>query len=209
MSEKPPIIGEGNGLSPALLDDLLYHIGTLASVYHKPPETFIAGKKYGADNVHKTSGTQHNEEEDDATAPPAKIKEAIKNNDIDNLLDLDWDEPAVQENSLMSSDMNNSLGDLMSLDSQQQPQQQQQQSMSNGGGLNDIMKLYNQPLPTSTPMTFTSSAPIQPQSPQQPNNSNMSDLFDLSSIGTPTQPTQSTNNNNNNSNKSDPFAGLF
>ncbi|CAO3647152.1 unnamed protein product [Cunninghamella blakesleeana] len=214
LSEKPPIIGEGNGLSPALLDDLLYHIGTLASVYHKPPETFIAGKKYGADNVHKASGTQHNEEEDDATAPPAKIKEAIKNNDIDNLLDLDWDEPAVQENSLMSNDMNNSLGDLMSLDSQQ-PQQQQQHPMSNGGGLNDIMKLYNQTSPSSTTMTFTTSAPIQPQSPQQPSSSNMNDLFDLSSISTPSQSTQTTNNNNNNNNnnnsnnKSDPFAGLF
>jgi hypothetical protein len=51
LSDKPPVAGEGSGLSPALLDDLLYHIGTLASVYHKPPETFIAGKKYGADNV--------------------------------------------------------------------------------------------------------------------------------------------------------------
>ncbi|KAI9308729.1 adaptin N terminal region-domain-containing protein [Cunninghamella echinulata] len=208
LTEKPPIVGEGNGLSPALLDDLLYHIGTLASVYHKPPETFIAGKKYGADNVHKTSGAQHNEEEDDATAPPAKIKEAIKNNDIDNLLDLDWDEP--QENSLMSSDMNQSLGDLMSLDTQSQQQQQQsQRPMSNGGGLNDIMKLYNQSSQPSTPMSFTSSAPIQPQSPQQSNNSNSNDLFDLTSLSTTqsTQPTQTTNDNNNT--KSDPFAGLF
>ncbi|CAO3622010.1 unnamed protein product [Cunninghamella echinulata] len=210
LTEKPPIVGEGNGLSPALLDDLLYHIGTLASVYHKPPETFIAGKKYGADNVHKTSGAQHNEEEDDATAPPAKIKEAIKNNDIDNLLDLDWDEP--QENSLMSNDMNQSLGDLMSLDTQsQQPQQQQsQRPMSNGGGLNDIMKLYNQSSQPSTPMSFTSSSPIQPQSPQQSNNSNSNDLFDLTSLSTTTQstqPAQTTNDSNNT--KSDPFAGLF
>lgn len=53
MSEKPPIAGENEGISPALLETLLYDIGTLASVYHKPAETFIAGKKFGADNVSK------------------------------------------------------------------------------------------------------------------------------------------------------------
>lgn len=54
MSEKPPIAGENDGLSPALLDTLICDIGTLASVYHKPAETFVAGKKFGADNVNKT-----------------------------------------------------------------------------------------------------------------------------------------------------------
>lgn len=54
LSEKPPIAGENAGLSPGLLDELMYQIGTLASVYHKPPETFIAGRKYGADSVSKT-----------------------------------------------------------------------------------------------------------------------------------------------------------
>lgn len=54
MSEKPPIAGENDGLSPALLETLIYDIGTLASVYHKPAETFVAGKKFGADNVNKT-----------------------------------------------------------------------------------------------------------------------------------------------------------
>jgi hypothetical protein len=53
LSEKPPIAGENDGISPALLETLLYDIGTLASVYHKPAETFIAGKKFGADNVNK------------------------------------------------------------------------------------------------------------------------------------------------------------
>lgn len=53
LSEKPPIAGENEGISPALLETLLYDIGTLASVYHKPAETFIAGKKFGADNVSK------------------------------------------------------------------------------------------------------------------------------------------------------------
>jgi hypothetical protein len=53
LSEKPPIAGQTDGVSSALLETLLYEIGTLASVYHKPAETFIAGKKFGADNVNK------------------------------------------------------------------------------------------------------------------------------------------------------------
>lgn len=54
LSEKPPIAGEVDAISTALLDSLLYDIGSLASVYHKPAETFIAGKKFGADNVNKS-----------------------------------------------------------------------------------------------------------------------------------------------------------
>lgn len=31
-------------LEPSLLDELLCHISTLASVYHKPPSAFVEGK---------------------------------------------------------------------------------------------------------------------------------------------------------------------
>ncbi|KAI8342290.1 adaptin N terminal region-domain-containing protein [Chlamydoabsidia padenii] len=212
LSDKPPVAGEGAGLSPALLDDLLYHIGTLASVYHKPPETFIAGKKYGADNVTR-SVNEHANDEDDATAPPPKIQEALKNNDIDNLLDLDWDEPAATGSSLMGNDMGGSMGDLMSLDTQSTQQQQRQATSSNS--MDDIMKLYsnnNQPSPTmlvSSPITSTFMQPTQQQqqqqqSPQQP-SSTMNDLFDLSSMSEPQQQPATKNTNT----KADPFAGLF
>ncbi|SAM07572.1 hypothetical protein [Absidia glauca] len=211
LSDKPPVAGEGSGLSPALLDDLLYHIGTLASVYHKPPETFIAGKKYGADNVTR-SVNEHGNDEEDATAPPPKIQEALKNNDIDNLLDLDWDEPAATGSSLMA---NNDMGDLMSLDGQQQ----QPTTATNQGGssMDDIMKLYNNQSSSMSPQTMMaspvntsfmqpSSSPVQQQQQQQQQpSSTMNDLFDLSSMSEPQQP--STNNNSNT--KADPFAGLF
>ncbi|KAI8099337.1 adaptin N terminal region-domain-containing protein [Halteromyces radiatus] len=207
LSDKPPVVGEGSGLSPALLDDLLYHIGTLASVYHKPPETFIAGKKYGADNVNRTV-SEHANDEDDATAPPPKIQEALKNNDIDNLLDLDWDEPAATGTSLMA---NNDMGDLMSLDGQGS-QQQQQPTSSNS--MDDIMKLYNQSSNTAQPTLMTSpvssNAFMQPSpSPQQPTSSPMQDLFDFSSMPQPQQQQQQQQQQQSSSTKSDPFAGLF
>jgi hypothetical protein len=42
-------------LPPLLLDQLLNEISTLASVYHKPPETFVGQGKFGADAVQKAA----------------------------------------------------------------------------------------------------------------------------------------------------------
>eukprot|EP00127_Corallochytrium_limacisporum_P002893 Clim_evm72s142 gene=Clim_evmTU72s142 len=44
LAEKPLISDEGDSLEPNLLDELIGHIGSLASVYHKPPHTFIGGR---------------------------------------------------------------------------------------------------------------------------------------------------------------------
>ena len=41
LAEKPLISEETDLLEPTLLDELICHIGTLASVYHKPPSSFI------------------------------------------------------------------------------------------------------------------------------------------------------------------------
>lgn len=41
LAEKPLISEETDLLEPTLLDELICHIGTLASVYHKPPATFL------------------------------------------------------------------------------------------------------------------------------------------------------------------------
>lgn len=35
-----------NTMDPPLLDELLLHISSLSSVYHKPPGAFVAGAKY-------------------------------------------------------------------------------------------------------------------------------------------------------------------
>lgn len=43
MSEKPLISEETDLIEPTLLDELICHIGSLASVYHKPPNAFVEG----------------------------------------------------------------------------------------------------------------------------------------------------------------------
>ena len=44
LSEKPLISDETDLLEPTLLDELICHISSLASVYHKPPNAFVEGK---------------------------------------------------------------------------------------------------------------------------------------------------------------------
>lgn len=44
LAEKPHINDDSYTLDPAVLDDLITHLSTLASVYHKPPSTFITGR---------------------------------------------------------------------------------------------------------------------------------------------------------------------
>jgi AP-1 complex subunit beta-1 len=54
LSEKPPIDTNQQVLSPRLLDELVAELGSLASVYHKPADSFV-GKagKFGADAVQR------------------------------------------------------------------------------------------------------------------------------------------------------------
>jgi len=44
LAEKPLIAEETDLLEPTLLDELVCHISSLASVYHKPPTAFVEGK---------------------------------------------------------------------------------------------------------------------------------------------------------------------
>ena len=43
LAEKPLISEETDLIEPTLLDELICHISSLASVYHKPPTSFVEG----------------------------------------------------------------------------------------------------------------------------------------------------------------------
>uniref|UniRef100_A0A3P9H820 AP complex subunit beta n=1 Tax=Oryzias latipes TaxID=8090 RepID=A0A3P9H820_ORYLA len=45
LAEKPLISEETDLIEPTLLEELICHIGTLASVYHKPPSAFVEGSR--------------------------------------------------------------------------------------------------------------------------------------------------------------------
>ena len=47
LAEKPLISEETDLIEPTLLDELICHISSLASVYHKPPNSFVEGRQGG------------------------------------------------------------------------------------------------------------------------------------------------------------------
>lgn len=55
LSVRPPISLPQTTVPPAILEELVGEISTLASVYHKPAATFIGKGRLGADEMHKKS----------------------------------------------------------------------------------------------------------------------------------------------------------
>ena len=64
LAEKPLISEETDLLEPTLLDELICHIGTLASVYHKPPNAFVEGRYGLKKNLPFRSGMDDDETPD-------------------------------------------------------------------------------------------------------------------------------------------------
>lgn len=54
MTHRPPISLPRTTVPPAILEELLSEIGSLASVYHKPADTFIGKARMGVDAVKKS-----------------------------------------------------------------------------------------------------------------------------------------------------------
>uniref|UniRef100_A0A8C6UM92 AP complex subunit beta n=1 Tax=Neogobius melanostomus TaxID=47308 RepID=A0A8C6UM92_9GOBI len=66
LAEKPLISEETDLIEPTLLEELICHIGTLASVYHKPPSAFVEGSR----------GVQHKRLPGSAEPASAAVPEA-------------------------------------------------------------------------------------------------------------------------------------
>ncbi|KAI6010223.1 adaptin N terminal region-domain-containing protein [Pisolithus marmoratus] len=89
LGHRPPISIPRTTVSPALLEELLGEISSLASVYHKPAETFIGHGRIGADAVQR-KGTKY----DHAFAQKA-FRTVVAGQQAENLLDFD-DVPAQE-----------------------------------------------------------------------------------------------------------------
>ncbi|XP_032673587.1 AP-1 complex subunit beta-1 isoform X2 [Odontomachus brunneus] len=94
LAEKPLISEETDLLEPTLLDELICHISSLASVYHKPPTAFVEGRAAGA---RKSLPARSNSNEDSgqrATQPHTQVipsQESL----IGDLLSMDISGPAI------------------------------------------------------------------------------------------------------------------
>ncbi|XP_043477680.1 AP-1 complex subunit beta-1 isoform X1 [Leptopilina heterotoma] len=93
LAEKPLISEETDLLEPTLLDELICHISSLASVYHKPPTAFVEGRTAGA---RKSLPARSNSNED-AVQRTHSQAQVIPSQDslIGDLLSMDISGPTV------------------------------------------------------------------------------------------------------------------
>ncbi|XP_063980055.1 AP-1 complex subunit beta-1 isoform X1 [Diachasmimorpha longicaudata] len=87
LAEKPLISEETDLLEPTLLDELICHISSLASVYHKPPTAFVEGRSAGA-RKSLPARTNSNEDAQRTSAPQAQVIPA-QDSLIGDLLSMD------------------------------------------------------------------------------------------------------------------------
>jgi AP-1 complex subunit beta-1 len=120
LSEKPPINANQQVLSQRLLDELVSDLGSLASVYHKPKDSFVGKGRFGADAVQRraieyfliSSITNLREQIQNAQENP--IQAQSKSN-IENLLDLEMGaatEETVGSPTVPNKTTSNILDDL-------------------------------------------------------------------------------------------------
>ncbi|CAF0817452.1 unnamed protein product [Didymodactylos carnosus] len=97
LAEKPLISEETDLLEPTLLDELICHIGTLASVYHKPPNAFVEGRHIQKKNLPLRSadasymgsaGGVGDDEENDIMSPKSSQQQTtVITNNVGSLID--------------------------------------------------------------------------------------------------------------------------
>lgn len=138
-------------------------------------------------------------DEEDVSAPPPQIQAAIKNNDIGNLLDLDWDEPAASPTAAESSHSTTAMDDLLSLGANGGGDNSSPAPVAPKNNVDDILQLFNAP---SSPMQHQSPLPQQ----QQANTLLTDDLFGSSSPAVSSAPQQQQQQSTA---SKDPFADLF
>lgn len=104
LAEKPLISEETDLIEPTLLDELICHIASLASVYHKPPNAFVEGRgglrralppKSQSGNLNEQSPTT-----EAAPQPPQPTVIPGADSLIGDLLDIDIGGPSMVQQQM-------------------------------------------------------------------------------------------------------------
>jgi len=91
LAHRPPISLPQTTVSPALLEELLGEISSLASVYHKPSETFVGRGRIGADVMQRKGA----ELADERFSAQKALQTVAAGQQAENLLDFD-DAPSTE-----------------------------------------------------------------------------------------------------------------
>lgn len=108
LADKPLISEETDLLEPTLLDELICHISSLASVYHKPPTAFVEGRTAGIRKSLPARGANDVPSE----APASNEATVIPNQEslIGDLLSMDIGTPAAPVSAIPVSSNVDLLG---------------------------------------------------------------------------------------------------
>lgn len=108
LSQKPTISTTMTSLPPTLLEQLLAELSTLASVYHKPPESFVGKGRFGADEIQAAAIQEQRQNLADnpiaaSVAAANGTGSSAPQNNIENLLDIDFDGAAPASHEQQSA----------------------------------------------------------------------------------------------------------
>jgi len=172
LAEKPLISEETDLLEPTLLDELICHISSLASVYHKPPSAFVEGTRIGetrrvlprvaSGDLEEAAATSAAEAPPAPTAPAATVIPGADSL-IGDLLSLDIGMPA-QPTPAQESVTSGAVLDFL------------------GGGLDSLLDGPHAPSPVPMP---GAAAAVAPSLATIPGTDPMGGLGDLFSLSTP------------------------
>ncbi|XP_018604589.2 AP-1 complex subunit beta-1 isoform X2 [Scleropages formosus] len=176
LAEKPLISEETDLIEPTLLDELICHIGSLASVYHKPPSAFVEGSR-GVQHKRlppRSGSGESTESPEGAHSGGAAIPEAVpavipsQGDLLGDLLNLDLGPPTTGVAPAPTSAMQMGAMDLL------------------GGGLDSLLggDIGGSP---AIGAGFGGTPAVMPASLNAPVGGGLGDLFDLGGgVGTTT-----------------------
>ncbi|WWD22842.1 hypothetical protein CI109_107336 [Kwoniella shandongensis] len=104
LSVRPPISLPQTTVAPAILEELITEVSSLASVYHKPAATFIGKGRLGAEEMQRRTL----DAEEDVSREKA-LQTVVAGNQAENLLDFDADDEPTPTNGGPSSSSSRGL----------------------------------------------------------------------------------------------------
>ncbi|THG95967.1 hypothetical protein EW026_g5777 [Hermanssonia centrifuga] len=183
LAHRPPISLPRTTVSPALLEELLGEVSSLASVYHKPAETFVGRGRVSAESIPRKAGDLA----DDQLVTQRALQTVVIGQQAENL--LNFDDPADVDDqqpsgiaatavlastpaaaNLLAGTSSNPLDDLVSIfgnsgmGSTSTPAPPQYQNAF--AGLSFASPITPAPAAPITPSVLQAASPVQSQ-PQQ------------------------------------------
>ena len=133
-----------SSLPAPLLETLLSELSTLASVYHKPPESFVGKGRFGAEAIQRAAIQEQRQNAAEnpiaASVAAANGGAAAPQSNIENLLDIDFDgaAPASAEQNPAGTGTPDRVASPAG-----------GAAAAPSGGMADIMGLFDAPAPAS------------------------------------------------------------